>query len=363
MQPLPNWYMEYRFAAAVVDFDVLQDYERMETALTTHKTAESRKIYEGKLRMLLIVALAQDLERDLIPGGRASRILFCAEGGNRLLRFFDRMADSGMNPSTRQNYHHALRLISKAVQKVDSIVQATPDIARAAATLDDLLKGHVDRCENDRQRFMGENRAEASFVERKLEISLEKHELFWQFNLEALRRHQLAVAKHTNRWRLIYFLRFVVFLFYIPVRRSFWTKMHNAGVHLDPTGQHYLALPNVEKSIHLRRGFRPYYQLPLHHTDVMTWYIQHGRSLLAQGQHGDAASDTFLLSDTGRPIRPDTVTDVVRKFLYECTGLKMTLRTYRFLFAMAVKCSDDIEERHKLYLTQQLRHSLATQQK
>jgi hypothetical protein len=57
------------------------------------------------------------------------------------------------------------------------------------------------------------------------------------------------------------------------------------------------------------------------------------------------------------------MTDIVRKFLYECTGLKLNLRTYRFLFAMAVMTSEEMSEAHKIFLTQQLRHSKSTHEK
>lgn len=356
---MPLWYLQYRFQAAESNFEALADYDALTTVVSRACTAVSRNIYIGKLRMLLAVALEQDR---LVAGDRAARILFCPAGSLRLLHFFNRMMDEGMNPSTRQNYHRALKSVGDAVRGKDHLIQTTPDLARAA---DSLLERHLatylSRCDNDRSRVIGEQRAEPEFEERDIRMSLTEHEEFWHLNLIELRRLQGAVDMTTSRWRVTYFLRLVVFLHYIPLRRSFWAQMHNGGVILDPQGQRYLALPHLEKSNHLKRGPRNYYQVAQEHTDVLHWYIHHGRALL-RGRRAplDAPSDPFLLNDKGEPIQIDNITDIVRKFLYECTGIKMKLRTYRFLFAMAIMSSDDMEEAHKLFLTQQLRHSKAT---
>ena len=74
--------------------------------------------------------------------------------------------------------------------------------------------------------MIGEQRAEPEFVERDIRMSLTEHEEFWHLNLIELRRLQGAVDLTTSQWRVTYFLRLVVFLFYIPLRRSFWAQMH-----------------------------------------------------------------------------------------------------------------------------------------
>lgn len=356
---MPGWYLQHRLDAELANFDILVDYQSLTVVLTRAMTADSRKIYTGRLRVLLAVANEGD---PLGPGQRAARILFGPQGSIRLLAFFNRMADSDMNPSTRQNYHQTLRCVGNAVRGRDPLITCPPDLARAAESLlERHLAQYIRRCDNDRARVIGEQRAEAEFVEREISVDLGQHEAFWQQNLEELRRLQVSAEQGSQSWRKLYYLRIVVFLFYVPVRRSFWSSMHNAGVHLDATRRHYLALPRLEKSNHLKKGPRNYFQIPQDHSDVLDWYIEHGRTLLGGARDGPDA--LFVLNDRGQPVTKDNMTDIVRKFLYECTGQKLNLRTYRFLFAMAVMTSEEMSEAHKIFLTQQLRHSKSTHEK
>jgi hypothetical protein len=340
--------------------DVLIDYASLVTVICRANTPQSRLVYQGKVRMLLAVALGND---QLVRGDRGTRILFCAQGSLRLINFFDKMTDDNMNPSTRQNYHQALKSLCNAVRGKDYMIQAPPALARAADQfLEQHLRAYLQRCENDRARVIGEKRAEPVFEQQDLRINFVDHERWWQLNLEELRRLQLEAA-NTPNWHLTYFLRFVVFLHYIPLRRSFWSRMDNQGVIFDIPSGRYLVLPPVEKSNHLKYGPRDYFQIPREHTDVMTWYIEHGRARLRSAASAvdrlDGPSDPFLLNEKGLPIRIDSITDIVRKFLYECYGLKLMLRTYRHLFAMALM-SSEMEQEHRNFLVQQLRHSKAT---
>ena len=183
---MPLWYLQYRFQAAESNFEALADYDALTTVVSRACTAVSRKIYIGKLRVLLAVALEQDR---LVPGDRAARLLFCPAVSLRLLHFFNRMADEAMNPSTRQNYHRALKSVGDAVRGKDHLIQTTPDLARAAdSLLDRHLADFLSRCDNDRSRVIGEQRAEPEFVERDIRMSLTQHEEFWHLNLRELRR-------------------------------------------------------------------------------------------------------------------------------------------------------------------------------
>lgn len=119
-------------------------------------------------------------------------------------------------------------------------------------------------------------------------------------------------------------------------------------------------LPDEEKSNTLRGSPRDFYQVPSDHTDVFRFYMETGRSLLG-GLPG--AEQPFLVQPGplgGKKVSAQNITDVLRKFLYECFGEKSNMRDYRFNFAMGLMKADYAQE-HKLWMTQQLRHRLVTQ--
>lgn len=176
----------------------------------------------------------------------------------------------------------------------------------------------------------------------------------WRKNLKALRELQNNVVD-SDKWRQMYFMRFLVQLHYFPVRRSFFTacKLKHLGLYAGS----YWILPPYEKSNTLKKGPRQRFQFPSAHTDIIRFYLTEGRQILLNGRL-DFSGD-FLVNDSGKSVKVDQVTDILRKFYWECLGQRLNMRDYRFLFAMATMHSD-MPEKHKIFISQQLRHTVTT---
>jgi hypothetical protein len=371
--PLPDWFASARKEARTMDWSRLMDWEEYMSVLQAGENSSlSHSIDRSAINMLVYVCFIDNLEGlsdEELPRMTVSQVLY--REPLSLVRFFNAMALSKMNGSTRANFARTAKKVTKAV--IRGLIRIPSDLKRNAEIVYEQLKRTIRELDTAKNRVTIERRnpIKQKSLGNPRFIDLERHKKVFELARKKLNQ-LIALQEDTPMWRYLFCCWFNFVLFEVPVRPSFYAEctVNDVESWMTESGQLQWAIrPQYEKSLGLQKTARDYFFIPEQLTKIFTFYMETGRDLLKlaglKGKSQQGAPEALLLNEVGQPLHKDRFSLWFRKCMWEITrhlaksgnnGVELltNLREYRYLFSVSVLHSDVSE---KDFIAQQLRHS------